>query len=95
MNLDETFSLFNECKIKFLESKGALCHDKNCSNSRFLITVLWVGSTAGVNAPVIFLEKGTKVHPKLIGKNLTNRYVFPEGSCAVSNKAAYMDDETW
>ena len=23
------------------------------------------------------------------------KYVFPEGSCVITNKAAYMDDETW
>ena len=23
------------------------------------------------------------------------RYVLPEGCCVISNKAAYMDDETW
>ena len=71
------------------------CHDKNCSDSRFSITVLRVGSAAGVNGPVIFLAKGTKVHPRLRGNNLVTKYGLPEGSCVIPNKSAYMDDYTW
>ena len=71
------------------------CHDKNCSDSRFSITVLRVGSAAGVNGPVIFLSKGTKVHPRLRVKNLVTKYGLPEGSCVIPNKAACMDDENW
>ena len=29
------------------------------------------------------------------GKNLVTKYGFPEVSCVITNKAAYMDDETW
>ena len=68
---------------------------KKCRDLRFLIIVLWVGSAAGVNGPVIFLAKGTKVHPRLRGNNLVTKYGLPEGSCVIPNKAAYMDDETW
>ena len=46
-----------------------------------------------MNVPVIFLAKGTKVHPRLRGTNLVTIYVFPEGSCMVPNTAANMDDE--
>ena len=48
-----------------------------------------------MNGPVIFLAKGTKVHPRLIGNNLVTKYVLPEGSCVIPIKSAYMDDETW
>ena len=48
-----------------------------------------------MNGPVIFLSKGTKVHPRLRGNNLVTKYGFPEGYCVIPNKAAYMDDETW
>ena len=48
-----------------------------------------------MNYPVIFLAKRTKVHPRLRGNNLVTKYGFPEGSCVIPNKAAYMDDETW
>ena len=48
-----------------------------------------------MNGPVIFLAKGTKVHPRLIGNNLVTKYGLPEGSYVIPNKAAYMDDETW
>ena len=49
----------------------------------------------GLNVPVIFLAKVEKVHPRLRGNNLVNKYVLPEGSCVITNKAAYMDDRTW
>ena len=48
-----------------------------------------------MNGPVIFLAKGTKVHPRLKGNNLVTKYGFLEGSCVIPNKAAYIDDETW
>ena len=35
------------------------------------------------------------MHPRLRGTNLVTRYGLPEGSCAIINKAAYMDDDTW
>ena len=41
------------------------------------------------------LEKGAKVHPRIRNTNLVTRYGFPEGSCVITNKSAYMDDETW
>ena len=53
------------------------------------------GSAASVNDTLIFLEKRTKVHPRLRGTNLVTRYGFPEGSCVIPNKSAYLDDETW
>ena len=95
LNLDETCFLCNEGKLKIIGGNDKPCHDKNCSDSRFSITVLRVWSAAGVNGPVIFLEKETKVHPRLRGNNLVIKYGFPEGSCVIPNKAAYMDDETW
>ena len=48
-----------------------------------------------MNGPVIFLAKGANVHPRIRGNNLVTRYGFPEGSCVIPNKGAYMDDETW
>ena len=48
-----------------------------------------------MNGPVIFLEKGKKVHPRIKGNNLVTRYGLPEGYCIIPNKAAYMDDGTW
>ena len=58
LNLDETCFLFNEGELKIIGYKDKPRQDKNCSYSRFSIKVLWVGSAAGVNGPVIFLEKG-------------------------------------
>ena len=48
-----------------------------------------------MNGPVIFLEKGTEVHPRMRGKNVVTKYGLPEGSCIIPNKTAYMDDKTW
>ena len=42
-----------------------------------------------------FLEKGTKLHPRIRGNNLVTRYIFPEVSCVIPIREAYMDDETW
>ena len=50
---------------------------KKCRDLRFLIIVLWVGSAAGVNGPVIFLAKWTKVNPRLIGNSLATKYGLP------------------
>ena len=35
------------------------------------------------------------MHPRIIGTNLVTRYGLLEVSCVISNKSAYMDDETW
>ena len=48
-----------------------------------------------MNGPVISLEKGTKVQPRMRGNNWVTRYGFPEGSSVIPNKAPCMDDETW
>ena len=70
-------------------------HDKKISDSSFPITFLRVGNTACVNGPVISLTKGASVHPSLIGNDLVTRYGFPEGSCVITKKGVYADDETW
>ena len=88
-------SFVNEGYLKILGSKVKTCHEKNYSGSRFSVKALRFVSASGVNGPVIFLDKGTKVHPRLIGTNLITRNGFPEVSCVIPNKSAYMDDETW
>ena len=93
--MDETCFFCNEGELKIISNNDKPRHDKNCSNSRFSITVLRFGSAAGVNGPVIFMANGTRVHHRLRGNNLVTKYGLPEGSCAITNKAAYMDDETW
>ena len=84
--LDGTRFLCNYGELKVVGIKDKPRHDKNCSDSRFSITVLRVGIAAGVNGPVIFLDNGTKVHPRLKGTNLVTRYGFPEGYCLIPNK---------
>ena len=85
-NLDESCFLCNEDELRIIANNDKPCHDKNCSDSRFSITVLQVGSAAGVNGPVIFLAKGTKVHPRLRCSNLVTQYGLPEGSSVITKK---------
>ena len=73
LNLDETSFLCNEGELRVVGGNNKPRHDKNCSDSSFSITVLRVGSEAGVNGPVIFLAKGTKVYQRLRGKNLVTK----------------------
>ena len=47
-----------------LEAKETI-HDKNYSNSRFSIPLLWIEIAADVSGPVILVEKGTLVHPSI------------------------------
>ena len=94
-NSDETYFLCNEGELRVIGYNNKPRHDKNCSDLKFSITVLWVGSAKGVNYPVIFMAKETKVHPRLRGNNLVTKYESPEGIGVIPNKAAYMDDETW
>ena len=49
----------------------------------------------GVSGPVLFLEKGTKVQPKIRGNNLVTKYGLLERSGVITSKAAYMDDDNW
>ena len=63
LNLDENCFLCNEGELRIIGDNDKPRHDQNCSDSRFSITVFRVGSAAGVNGPVLFLDKGTKVHP--------------------------------
>ena len=57
--------------------------------------ILGVGSEESVRVPVIFLAKGTLVHPRFRGSILLNCYRFKEGYCVILNKESYMDDGTW
>ena len=59
----------------------------------FSITVLWVGSTAGVNVLVIFMAKDDKVHTRLRGSKLVNICESSEVSRVIPKKSAYMDDD--
>ena len=86
--MNEKCFLCNGEEIKVLGSKDNPLHDKKCSDSRFSITVFRVGSVAGVNGPVIFLAKGTKLHHRIKGTNLVIIYVSLEVSCVIPNKAS-------
>ena len=55
LNLDETSFLINEGEFRIIDGNNKPRHNKNCSDSRFSISVLRVGSAAGVNGLVMFL----------------------------------------
>ena len=57
---DLTSFLCNEGELKVIGSKDKHQHDKNYSESRFSIIVLWVGFSGGVNIPMIFMAKGER-----------------------------------
>ena len=86
LNLDETYFLCNEVELKVVRSKYKPLQEEKCSDSRFSTTVLRVGIVAGMNGPVIFLEKGTNVHPRIRDNNLVARKGLPEGSCVIPKK---------
>ena len=96
--LCKSFEAFSEIGVR-LESiiceEGPPLWEVTDHLKRIWSTVLRVGSAAGVNGPVIFLEKGTKVHPSMRGNNLVTKYGLPEGSFVIAKKAVYMDNETW
>ena len=56
LNLYESSFFCNEGEIKVLGSKDKHRHKKYCSDSKFSITVIWVGSVEGINGLVIILE---------------------------------------
>ena len=95
LNLDKNCFLCNEGELRIIGRNDKPCNDKKFSDLRFSITVLRVWRAAGVNVPVIFLAKGSKVHRRMIGNNLVAKYGLPEGSCVIPNKSAYMNDLTW
>ena len=86
MNLDESSLLYDKGELKVIGRKDKTCHEKNCSDSRLSITFLRVGSEARVDGPVIFMVKGTKAKPRIIGTNLVTRYGLAEGSCVIPSK---------
>ena len=95
VNLDETYFLCNDGKLRIIGGNDKPRHKINCSGSRFSITILRIGSEVGVNDTLIFIAMVTKVHPSLRGKNLVTKYGLPEGYCMIPNKTEYMDDELW
>ena len=74
--------------LKVIEYKEKLLKDKNCIDSSFSIMFLRIGSSVGMNGPVIFMEKGASVHPRLRGTNLVTKYIFLEGFCVIPKKSA-------
>ena len=86
LNLDETCFLRNDFELKIVGRNDKHRHDRKWSDSIFSITVLRVGSAAGINYLVKFMTKGTKVHPRMRGKKLVTKYVLPEVSCVIPNK---------
>ena len=95
VNLDDTYFLCNDGKLRIIGGNDKPRHKINCSGSRFSITILRIGSEVGVNDTLIFIAMVTKVHPSLRGNNLVTKYILPEGSCVIPNRAECMYDETW
>ncbi len=96
VNLDES------C---FMGSKGILCvigsaaqnkHEKNTSHSRQSITIVRVGSAAGVEGPGNFLAKGVELTADSMQKrNFARIHKAPIGSFVEMTPNAYMTNEVW
>ena len=95
VNLDETCFMCSEGTLKILGDSQRKKHNLNVADCRTSVTVLRVGSAAGVNGPVVFVPKGREVPRRFRGDRLHSVYGLPEGSCVIPNKNGYMDDDTW
>ena len=58
LKFDENPLLFDGGEIKVIVRKDKPHHDKNYSDSRFSINILWFGSAEDVNVPVIIMATG-------------------------------------
>ncbi len=70
VNLDESCFMGSEGVLHVIGSAARRKHEKNTSDSRQRITIVRVGSAAGVEGPRIFLAKGVELTAEsLLKKN--------------------------
>jgi len=69
---------------------------KNTSDSRLSITIVRVGSAAGVEGPRIFLAKGVELTTEsMLKKNFARIHKAPIGSFVEMTPNAYMTNKVW
>lgn len=82
LNLDESCMMASDGTIKVIANVKKRKTEKNNADSRASITVVRVGSAAGVGGPRIFLAAGQKLESDSL-KDLPNNHDAPPGSCVV------------
>ena len=71
-------------------------HEKNTSVCRQSITIVRVGSAAGVEGPHIFLAKGVELTAEsMLKKNFARIHKAPIGSFVEMTPNAYMMNKVW
>ena len=96
VNLDESCFMGSEGVLHVIGSAARKKHEKNTSDSRQSITIVRVGSAAGVEGPRIFLAKGVELTAEsLLKKNFARIHKAPIGSFVEMTPNAYMTNEVW
>ncbi len=81
VNLDETCFMASKGHLRVTGSTAKKTHEKNIADSCLSITVVHLGSAAGVEGPQIYLAKGKKLTvASMIEKNFARIHKAPTGS---------------
>ena len=90
-NLDESYFMGNEGVLRVIGSAPQKKHNKNTSDSRQSITIVRVGSAAGVEGPHIFLAKGVELTAEsMLKKHFARIQKAPIGSYVEMTPNVYM-----
>ena len=91
VNLDESCFMGSEGVLRVIVSAARKKHEKNTSDSRQSITIVRVGSAAGVEGFCIFLAKGVELTAEsMLKKNFARIHKAPIGSFVVMTPNVYM-----
>ena len=94
LNLDKTCFLASDGIVRVIGSINKKKHEKNIGDCRDSITVVRVGSAAGIDGPRIYLAKGKTLEYNQF-KDFCRCNDAPPGSMVSMTPNAYMTDETW
>ena len=96
VNLDESCFMGSEGVLRVIGSAARKKHEKNTSDSRQSITIVRVGSAAGMEGPHIFLAKGMELTAEsMLKKNFARIHKAPIGSFVEMTPNVYMTNEVW
>jgi hypothetical protein len=97
VNLDESRFMGSEGVLRVIGSATQKKHEKNTSDSRQSITIVRVGSAAGVvEGPHIFLAKGVELTTEsMLKKNFARIHKAPIGSFVEMTPNVYMTNKVW
>lgn len=97
LNLDEECVMGSEGTVKVISSIFGKKVQKNMDDFKGSISVIRVGSAAGIEGPVIFLcaGKDKRSIPNNLKGDLSKKHGLPKGSRVVCTPTAYLTDESW